>query len=75
MEIFKTLTRYALCTLLFFVVLTSCTKGDELKNRNKFKNYDVIEIDGCEYIEYGVSNGYLEITHKGDCKNKIHDCN
>ncbi len=74
MKLIKTLNRYALYALLFAGFLTSCTRGDELKNSNKFKDYDVIEIDGCEYIQYGVSYGFLEITHKGDCKNEIHAC-
>jgi len=75
MNTIKTLTHYALYTLLVAGVLTSCTRGDQLRNYNKFVDYDVIEIDGCEYIQYGVSYGFLEITHKGDCKNVIHACN
>lgn len=71
----KTLTRYALYTLLVAGVFTSCTRGNELRNNNIFKDYDVIEIEGCEYIQYGTSYGALEITHKGNCKNEIHACN
>lgn len=71
----KTLTRYALYTLLVAGVFTSCTRGVELRNNNIFKEYDVIEIEGCEYIQYGTSYGVLEITHKGNCKNEIHACN
>lgn len=66
---------YALYTLLVAGVFTACTRGDELKNINSFKDYEVIEIDGCEYIQYGTSYGLLEITHKGNCNNEIHDCN
>lgn len=37
-------------------------------------SYNVIVIDSCEYLEYGGAHGYLEITHKGNCRNKIHQC-
>lgn len=71
----NTIKSYALYTLLVIGVLSSCTKGDELQNQNTFKNYEVIEIDGCQYINWGVSYGYMNITHKGDCKNPKHTCN
>jgi hypothetical protein len=41
----------------------------------EFKNYKVITIDSCEYIMYATHNSYLNITHKGNCKNSIHKCN
>ena len=31
--------------------------------------YDVIVIDGCEYLEKRTSHGEV-LTHKGNCKNK-----
>ena len=37
--------------------------------------YRVIIIDGCEYmlgIAPGAYNGGVFLTHKGDCKNKLH---
>lgn len=33
------------------------------------KGYDVIVIDGCQYIRW---NGAPSATHKGDCTNSIH---
>lgn len=75
MKSLKTKLSYALYTLLLAGVFTACTRGNELKNDNKFKNYEVIEIDDCEYIQYGTSYGFLEITHKGNCKNEIHTYN
>lgn len=54
--------------------VTSCTRGDGFKNVNEFEKYEVIEIDGCEYIQYGSSYGMLHVTHKGDCRNAIHAC-
>lgn len=75
MKNLRTKLSYTLYTLLVVGVFTACTRGDELKNANSFKDYEVIEIDGCEYIQYGTSYGFLEITHKGNCKNAIHACN
>lgn len=34
----------------------------------QFGNYQVLVIDGCEYIKY-VGNSDV-LTHKGNCKNK-----
>ena len=42
------------------------------------KYYDVVEIDGCEYIVYKNSYGHTGsgyMSHKGDCKNPIHEHN
>jgi hypothetical protein len=54
-----------LCTVIF---CGACSRGEELKNTNKFEKYDIVIIDSCEYIQWGVSYGYLNITHKGNCK-------
>jgi hypothetical protein len=34
-------------------------------------NVSVIEIDSCEYITLG--SDIRTLTHKGNCKNQIHD--
>lgn len=42
------------------------------------KGYTVKTIDGCEYVEVssmiGSQYGYYSLTHKGNCKNPIHQC-
>lgn len=37
--------------------------------------YSIIEIDSCEYIKgwVGEPDGGPYLTHKGNCKNKIHN--
>lgn len=60
---------FIICIALTFI---GCSRGEQLKNKNKMEKYDVITIDGCKYLQYGTSFGYLEITHKGDCSNSIH---
>lgn len=42
-------------------------KGDTIKE-SAFIGYRIEAIDGCEYIKF---NG-RSLTHKGNCKNKIH---
>ena len=69
MKNLRTKLSYAFYILLVAFLMVGCTKGDELKNSNTFNKYEVIEIDGCEYINWGVSYGYMNITHKGNCKN------
>lgn len=55
------------------LLITSCTKGDELKNMNSFKKFEIVKIDNCEYINWGVAYGYINITHKGNCNNPAHN--
>ena len=75
MKKFKISTVAAIAVYAMLVAgVSSCTRGDELKNVNKFERYEVIEIDGCEYIQYGSAYGMLHVTHKGNCKNVIHAC-
>jgi len=52
----------------------SCNSSYKNPESSGFKNYTFVEIDGCEYIAWTVSYEYLNITHKGNCKNPIHDC-
>lgn len=35
--------------------------------------FAIVEIDSCEYVLSHVHYGN-SITHKGNCKNPIHDC-
>lgn len=61
---------------ILFLWFAYKNRGTNLKNSYQFDNYEIIMIDSCEYIEYSSSNGYLEATHKGDCKNPKHTkCN
>lgn len=61
-----------LCVVLITIV-TSCSKGDTLKNVSNFNNYEIIKIDSCEYIMYSSAYGMLHVTHKGNCNNEIHN--
>ncbi len=36
--------------------------------------FDVIRLDGCEYLDYSDARGY-RFTHKGNCSNPIHKYN
>jgi len=31
--------------------------------------YTTIEIEGCEYLAWRSAYGYINVTHKGNCKN------
>lgn len=41
-------------------------------NYDTFKYYEIIVIDGCEYIAYKDNARSISIEHKGNCKNPIH---
>lgn len=42
-------------------------------------NFEIIEMEDCEYIFYksqrGGQQGIAVMAHKGNCKNPIHSCN
>jgi hypothetical protein len=46
-------------------------------NRETKNDYNIVMIENCEYIEVdfatGLDVGYYSLTHKGNCKNKIHN--
>lgn len=58
--------------IIFILFITlcviACSKGEELRNQEAFNNYEIITIDSCEYIMWGSSYGFLNVTHKGNCK-------
>jgi hypothetical protein len=61
-----------LTIILLALVMMSC--GTKLgEQRTEKEGYDIVTIDGCEYIEVsfmqGANNGYYSLTHKGNCKN------
>jgi hypothetical protein len=61
--------------VMILVTLAAFDNNQELRNKGeKFTNYTIINIEGCEYIQYATSYNMLEITHKGNCTNEIHNC-
>lgn len=64
----KNLIKYGF--IAFVICFCSCSKSDfKTENNGHIYSFDVIEIDGCEYL---VSSS--KFTHKGNCKNPIHNC-
>ena len=57
--------RLAIVIVLIFA-LTSCMRVNSMN-----EEYDIRIIDSCEYLVF--KSYSKEITHKGDCKNPIHD--
>ena len=66
MNTIKTLTRYALYTVLVAVAL-SC---DEKTYKTEIVPNSEFTYQGCDYIKHGHG-----ITHKGNCTNEIHKSN
>ena len=77
------LIAFSVCSLLAIIV--SCTgegigpkapnsKRMELDPESKYhdQNYKVYTLEGCEYILVGGGNGQWG-SHKGNCKNPIHE--
>lgn len=66
-----------LLLILFAVSLYSCGNNEAINPPLTMKKnvYQIIMIDGCEYIfgcdNYPYNGGYF-LTHKGNCKNSIH---
>jgi len=61
-----------------FMTASCGKKVDKSLPREKKSGYSIVIIEQCEYIEVesmtGTTVGYYSITHKGNCKNPIHDC-
>ncbi len=63
--------------LLLIIGFTGCVEDIkrkpviELLQRDYDLKYDIIEIDGCEYIRTYFDRS-VSLTHKGNCKNPIH---
>lgn len=55
--------------IIFLIILSSCVP----KDGDTVENPPTIIIEGCEYIQ--VRPKYDKaFTHKGNCKNQIHNC-
>lgn len=75
-----------LIAALFAIIFCSCgpTKEEweadqarKIKNGEVFDYYDVIVVDGCEYLSrqpgtHSHNGSCDQFTHKGNCKNPIH---
>ena len=68
-----------LTTLLMFAacypIENSGVPREPVKNPNAtYEGYSTLILDGCEYWEIGLDNSYsYAFTHKGNCKNPIHN--
>lgn len=74
--------------LVFWLAFYACTKSSSQttqKQPTKYLEYELLVIDECEYLVYGRNppRGALPdgtfynthtLTHKGNCKNPIHQC-
>lgn len=62
--------------LLLIVSLVGCgyknDKSIKGENNSDLAGLKVIVLDGCEYFQFK-SYTYYSITHKGNCKNPIHN--
>ncbi len=60
--------------LLIATFAISCKEtklSNDCPNCCEHPGYNVVVIDGCEYIESQTAYRYYVITHKGNCKNHV----
>jgi hypothetical protein len=64
--------------LLFcFCIIAFAPKVEPNGERDRYEEssgrweHDVFEIDGCEYVFF--PHGIQGLTHKGNCKNEVHN--
>ena len=73
------LFRVIWCSIFLMFVALSCGREEQIQERELPKEslpaYTIVEIEGCEYFRFHSTHGYLHITHKGNCKNPIHNYN
>lgn len=66
--------------LLFLISCWKTDKISEIAPPKKYLEYELLVIDSCEYLVYGRWNDGNQhsdkqvLTHKGNCKNPIHQC-
>jgi hypothetical protein len=62
-------TLYLICT---FLIIGCVNPNPTIKSDGKYgREYETLTIDSCEYIRSSVYMGDV-LTHKGNCKNVIH---
>lgn len=78
-----------LLPIIFLFLFSSCEQQTKMKKESKTEiktedlienikvgDFDILEIDNCEYIIYKKSPnrniGFGFLAHKGNCKNPIH---
>ena len=63
--------------LMFAVALVSCETKNVTINKTEVeidgRTIKIYEIDGCEYLGCNVGHENGILTHKGNCKNPIHN--
>jgi hypothetical protein len=64
---------------LIFCMIISCGPSKEEVDIKKAKEkntlvekYNIVVIEGCEYIEFNPKSSSHVLTHKGNCNNPIH---
>ena len=58
--------------ITLFLTLLSCNYPAPNGERKTVDNYNIVIIDGCEYIEYDKGMNEMRVyslTHKGNCSN------
>lgn len=78
-EKFEVMLCMAYTFVIFFIcVFNSCKEKSEIRIGEVLApdGYEmrVVTIDSCEYISYNMGNYAGLLTHKGNCKNRIHKC-
>ena len=66
-----------LILFLFLIVLLNSCDSTSNSSEKTIENYNTITIEGCEYIQslyYSGNIGYGFMAHKGNCNNKVHQC-
>jgi hypothetical protein len=64
----------ALATGLILGSLAGCSPAvvTKIKSDDGLATYDVVKIDGCEYIQSYGSHGEKSLCHKGNCSSPVH---
>lgn len=70
----KKMKKILLLVFVFSGLLSCNTETLEEKGlrEKSLPKYTFVEIEGCEYFQFYSAHGYIQITHKGNCKNTIH---
>ena len=60
--------------VIVIAVILGGAVGCSQRDQNNLKySKQVVNIEGCEYFYSDVRDGWL-LSHKGNCRNSIHQC-
>ena len=60
---------YTINTVLIAFLFTGCDTSNKIYTED---SYDIVTIEGCEYVKLKGNSYQSSLAHKGNCKSDVH---